>query len=1418
MTGAGKRKIEQYGPPTLHKVIGTCPEIDLTLGGIKLRTLVDSGAQVSTITETFYRENLDSAELHDMGKVIRIMSGSGTDMPYVGCIFLSVSAYGVEIGDVAFLIVKDPLDPVMRERKLKVPGVLGANALKDLKNVLLNVNVNIPVEIQTVLTFIEEIKPVHNNCNTGSVLVRINSKKPVLVPARSLQVVTGTIPPVTEPFTGIIEENNIPLPRGLKLGPCAVAVDKSRKVSFQLANFSDTDVFLQPRLPIGVLSPAEVEPSVDVIDVGVNEVKVVETSYNPAQTFASQILSRMDVSNTLSDTQRTNLEGIISKHQSTFSNDEDDIGYCDAIKHRIVLADDKPVRVPHRRVPPSQWAEVRAYIRRSLDTGLIRESSSPYASPVVLVRKGEKLRVCCDYRSLNLKTRKDAYPLPRIDEALTVLNGAKYFCSLDLAHGFHQIAVEEEDIEKTAFRIGTGGLYEYLRMPFGLTGAPATFMRLMDRIFGDQNFQNLLIYLDDILIFGSSFEETLDRLDMVLERLSKFNLKVRPEKCQLFKERLRYLGHVVSEDGIAPDADKISAIINWQRPKTEKQLRGFLGIAGYYRKFVPGFAKIAAPLHALLQDTGSGKKRKKATRSGCGIEAWDSSCDGAFDELKRKLTTAPILGHPDFTQPYILEVDASHLGLGAILSQNQESGKVVLGYASRSLRRNERNMDNYSSRKLELLALKWAVTEKYRDLLLGAKIFAYTDNDPLSFLQTTAKLSATETRWVGDLASFDLTIRYKPGRANKNADSLSRKEEHESEVARLETILCEPLTSRLPCDLNLQIQQDVRTVTCESVDGTIARDMPIPSTAIPTITTMDMADLQKQDPAISLCLQYVEQNRHPSTKTLKEYPPAARKLFKLRKSLVKRDGVLHRIVNDRGKHRELVVIPEKLLPRTLKSSHDESGHPSPERTLSILRERCYWPYMARDIAKYCTDCQRCLLGKHGPSVKPRYGSIIASRPLEILAMDFTVLEKGYNNFENVLVLTDVFTKFTQAFPTKDQSAKTVANVLVGQWFVKFGVPIRLHSDQGKSFENKIIHELCKVYGVKKTKTTAYHPEGNGQCERFNNTMHTMLRTLPSDQKKKWPCLLPALVYAYNSTPHASTGYSPYFLFYGRDPKLPVDLVIGSLPADVSDLETDWVTEHHQNLQTAYQQATKRTEAAALKRKKALNVKANDKEIAVGARVFVRNHPLGRHKIQDIWRPEPYRVVEKREPSIYVVIPLAGGQEKAMHRSELLDTRTLIPDIEPVSMYVHTAPTSPADQPSNGYVSPDSEDNDDVLPESTIFKLILADTVSESMENEQKDKERDTEKAGELDSMTQQDSNEEEKESDAPVVSEDALQNDEADGEIPENRHSSRSTAGKHSNPNRLPMSAVQEEIGTRRDLLQDLSEAHLLLVTMLSKS
>ena len=389
-----------------------------------------------------------------------------------------------------------------------------------------------------------------------------------------------------------------------------------------------------------------------------------------------------------------------------------------------------------------------AQVQQMLASDVICPSNSPWASPVVMVKKKHgSLRCCVDFRELNAATIKDAHPLPRIDDLLDALQGACWFSTLDLKSGYWQVPIMERDKEKTAFRTSSGQLYEFNQVPFGLCNSPATFSRLMDRVLSGLHWETCLFYLDDIIVFSSTWEEHLARLRQVFERLRHADLKLGAEKCAFAAKEVRYLRHQVTEEGLLPDSVLLVAIREIPPPKTATEVRSFLGLAGYYRRYVKNFAAIAGPLHALT--------RKDA------VFHWSAACQDAFDHLKTLLTTSPITPFSDFSQSFRLYTEASTAGLGAILAQVCEGKERIICCASRSLNQAEKA---YPATKLECLAIVWAVA-KFRPYLMAMPFEVYTNHYALQRLKTMRTGSALLHRWSAELEEYDFTVKHRPGKA-----------------------------------------------------------------------------------------------------------------------------------------------------------------------------------------------------------------------------------------------------------------------------------------------------------------------------------------------------------------------------------------------------------------------------------------------------------------------------------------------------------------------------------------------------------------------------------------------------------------------------------------------------------------------------
>uniref|UniRef100_A0A8C6TU90 Gypsy retrotransposon integrase-like protein 1 n=1 Tax=Neogobius melanostomus TaxID=47308 RepID=A0A8C6TU90_9GOBI len=1118
---------------------------------------------VSTITESFFVQHFApwGQEKLKSCNWLRLSAANGLAIPYIGYFELDVELCGKVIAKRGVLVVSDPQIPAA------TPGVLGMNVLRECYQELFVQHGPSLFNIPSVLQAPPKIQQALQYCHQVEVAppllsgrVKVKGGRVSRVPSGSMKMVAATCYKNSIVTDALFEPLTSGLPAGLLASLSLVRVSNGT-VYIPIVNVGIQEVLLYPRTVLGTLSEVQVVTS----PIDSEGPFMANSSSQTAITSMQDRIEAVDLS-ALNQQEQCSVGALLQKYSDVFSQHDGDLGCTNLIAHDIPLVDNVPVKQRYRRIPPSEYEAAKAHIRQLLESQVIRESSSPFASPIVLVKKKDgSLRLCVDYRLLNSKTRKDAFPLPRIEESLDALSGAQWFSTLDLAAGYNQVPVTESDKAKTAF-CTLFGLFEWNRMPFGLCNAPSTFQRLMERIFGDQNCQSLLLYLDDVVIFSSTVEEHITRLETVLSRLQKEGLKAKLEKCAFFKSEVSYLGHVISREGVSTDPSKIEAVSKWPHPNGVSELCSFLGFTSYYRRFIEGFAKLAAPLHRLVAELTGTKNRKPSKVPLTAV--WTQECERSFGELKQRLVTAPVLAYANFSLPFILEIDASYNGLGAVLSQEDKGRVRPVAYASRGLRPTERNMNNYSSMKLEFLALKWAMTEKFRDYLIGQKCVVLTDNNPLSHL-STAKLGALEQRWVAQLADFDFTIKYRPGRANGNADALSRQNQ-----ARTNDSV--PVSLGLPVPEPLQ-QAITAKHSASATTNTIS--------ALPFHSVTDLHALQEADPVIGVFLRFWRRGKGPDAAERRHLTKDLTTLVRQWSRLLTKEGVLYRRITLQGDEALQLVLPTALRDLVLNQLHQEHGHQGIERTSDLVHQRCYWPGMYAEIQRWCQKCDRCQVAKDSrPAVKSYMGHLLASRPNQILAIDFTVLEPSQNGMENVLVMTDVFSKYTQAVPTRDQRASTVAKVLVMEWFYRYGVPARIHSDQGRNFESSLIQQLCELYNIQKTRTTPYHPTGNGQCERFNRTLHNLLRTLPTTKKRDWACYLPQVTFAYNTTSNQSTGESPFFLMFSQDPQLPVDFLLGRVEEPVPGSIQDWIVEHQRRLKHAFEEAKRHLEAAAAHRK------------------------------------------------------------------------------------------------------------------------------------------------------------------------------------------------------------------------------------------
>ena len=968
----------------------------------------------------------------------------------------------------------------------------------------------------------------------------------------------------------------------------------------------------------------------------------------------------------LTHARKQQLQELMNEQPEIWAWTEDQVGRTTAVAHNIETGDTPPLKQRAYRLSAAEDEIVNAEVGKWLQAGIAVPSQSPWASPVVLVPKKPidpndpdekpKYRLCVDYRKLNAMTKTDSFPLPVIQDALDALGGAQHFSIVDLRSAFLQLPLALEDREKTAF-VTKQGLFEFTVLPFGLKNSPSVFQRLMHEVLQGLVGSCCMVFLDDIIVFSVTWEEHLQHLREVFSRLHQYNLRAHPEKSMLCTDSLVYLGHVINAEGNLPDPNKVSAVHNLSAPTTVTEVRAFLGLVGYYRRFIKRFAARAAPLHQLL------KKEQ--------VWDWTADCQAAFEDLKQSLLEPPILKRPTCNGQFILQTDWSSQAVAAVLCQRQNGQEHPIAYASRALTPAERN---YSVTEGECLAVVWA-SAHFRQYLWGSKFILQTDHAALRWLMQTKDLTGRLARWALKLQEHDFEVRYRPGSANANADALTRLPinllemsdenvvlqlcvseldhsepeeatpppakrhrsagtsagggtgptkfqaegtepsrparhrspfasssqhrhpwEHPETAANLDRMQfsdsagcyrsfdrqqkwealtgygplhpkksaqsdrSESVDPEMTCEVCRKQDQDELMLVCESCNQGYHTFCLVPKLHQVPSTAWFCGDCGGESQRTSRAIDITD-DRHVIT-YLAQKEGALESLDGLERKRVKKraenyfmaeNGILHRHAT--GDYAARPVCQKQDRQAVIEQYH-KLGHWAAVRTAALVAENYYWGGIVQDCRDYIKTCHECQL-EHARFSKPQDLQSIPVTDQSFMRVGIDIvgpISTSNSGNKYLVVAMDYLTKWPEVAALPDKSSTTVAAFFLREIIARHGCPKEVLSDNGGEFHGDF-DALLQTYRIDHRLTSSNHPQANGLVERFNGVLCSALRKCTMENINDWDTHIPTVLLGYRSTIQASTGFTPFYMLYARQPVLQFGPVVRTADLEaLSDME------------------------------------------------------------------------------------------------------------------------------------------------------------------------------------------------------------------------------------------------------------------------
>ena len=926
---------------------------------------------------------------------------------------------------------------------------------------------------------------------------------------------------------------------------------------------------------------------------------------------------------------------LILKHFQLFSWDGS-YGSTDLVQHHIKLKPDaQPVRDRYRPINPRLEESLRAQLDDWLEKGVVEPSQSEWNSALVPVLKASgAIRWCLDFRKLNSITERDMFPVGDTLNNLNRLKGSSIFSVVDGQGAFHQIPMEESSKEYTSFSTPYGS-YQFCALPFGLTNAPATYARLVQLALRDIPWSIALPYLDDTLVHSSNLDEHIDNLDLVLGAFQTANLKLGPEKCDLFRRSVKYLGHIVSSRGQQILPSYAQAVQRWPLPTTRKAVRIFLGKTSYYRRFIKNYQAIAAPLTEMLA-TAKGDAAKFGDNQKFPIT---DQFRFAFESLKQALLKAPILAFPDFDSPemFILDTDYSvETGtMGAVLSQRQEGKERPLIYGSIKLTPAQRN---FSAFKGELLTALTFIT-KFKWYLLARRFVLRTDCKGLLGIHKMDFPSGVEARWYATIANYDFKIIHRAGKDHGNADSLSRLE-------------------------HASVDDDPESQEDRALVGAVGLQQPesVPGEPPPAWDNAErLKEEQLNDPDLELVRRCLNGEVEAEGEEIRMGSKDAQLYARLRPNLfIDSQGLIRWNKPQPSDRRPIpessvILLPKSMWTRALEHFHQACGHRGRDETVRRAQRYFFFFNMAkeaRQIIQCCVVCQR----RAGPK-RPQRGSYFptaagfAGQKLCVDVVGPLTPSKGYRY---ILTILDTFTKWLEAHPMRHANAATVCGILNREIFSRYGLPEVIHSDRGTTFTAAETQELAKELGVTWTTTPAYSPKSN-MVERHHKTLNQLLVCLTGDYPNKWVDVLPQALYVHHTLRSRTTGLSPFEAMFGRAPAAKLDLLYGLPPREVLLNPHDATIK--QRIQAASQYAREKLRLNCERERRAYQGKSVQFSEGQKVRLWISQVPTGQSKKFALQWTGPWTVVKRLNPVLYEIAPSPSWLRK---KNEVVTIDRLLP--------------------------------------------------------------------------------------------------------------------------------------------------------------